>query len=330
MKWSYDEPKKGDIVRVCFGNFYHYGIFVSDDEVIQFGLSPTHNAGKKESDIKVLSSNVDVFIEDGFLEVATLDNDEEKRRRSADETVEIARSRIGEGGYHLLYNNCEHFVNSCVFGKASCSAVDEVRNLIRSLPIINVYTATIPDLKVLDTVYPPLRDEEIRKCSNFEVAKEKYFVWKLLCYALERTFGKKAEKINFRKTDYGKWVCDEYEFSLSHSHGAVVVAVSRKAVGVDVEIEHQMRSGIETKILSDEELAEFYSIIESERNGYLLKKWTQKESVFKTMNIPSCPIKDVKTENVKTFEIEEGGHKYFLSVATPFIDKIKIYQHIQL
>ena len=330
MKWTYEQPKKGDIVRVCFGNFYHYGIYVSDSEVIQFGLSPTHNAGKKESDIKVLSSSIDTFIEDGFLEVAQLDGKEQKQRKSVDETVNEARSRIGEGGYHLLYNNCEHFASSCVFGKASCSAIDEVRKLIRSLPIINVYTACIPSKKISEKLYPKERDEEVRNCTNEEVAKEKYYVWKLLEYALERTFGKKMKKLVFAKTYCGKWVCEGYEFSLSHSHGVVAVAVSRKPVGVDIELDHQMKEGIEKKILSDVEFAEFEGVDKDKKNDYLLTKWTQKESVFKTMNLTSYSIKDVKTESVKTFKIQEGERDYYLSVTTPYLDNIKIVQNVQL
>jgi len=66
MKWDFIQPESGDILRVSFGNFYHYGIYVSDEEVIQFGLSPALNVGLKEADIKVLSSDIDTFLKDGF------------------------------------------------------------------------------------------------------------------------------------------------------------------------------------------------------------------------------------------------------------------------
>ena len=41
MKWEYKDCRYGDIIRVKLGSVYHYGIFVSDDEVIAFGLPPT-------------------------------------------------------------------------------------------------------------------------------------------------------------------------------------------------------------------------------------------------------------------------------------------------
>ena len=41
MKWTFNEAKPGAMVRVCLGEVYHYGIYVSDDEIILFGPPPT-------------------------------------------------------------------------------------------------------------------------------------------------------------------------------------------------------------------------------------------------------------------------------------------------
>jgi len=51
--------------------------------------------------------------------------------RSAKEIIRIARLRIGEGGYDILHNNCEHFVNDCAFGRSSSRFVDDVRQKLR-------------------------------------------------------------------------------------------------------------------------------------------------------------------------------------------------------
>ena len=67
MKWEMREAKSGDIVRVALGPLFHFGIFVSEDEVIQFGLPPTPN--RRAADVEVLSSPVDAFLVGGFLEV---------------------------------------------------------------------------------------------------------------------------------------------------------------------------------------------------------------------------------------------------------------------
>ena len=41
MKWQLTQPVAGDMIRVKLGSIYHYGVFVSEEEVIQFGLLDT-------------------------------------------------------------------------------------------------------------------------------------------------------------------------------------------------------------------------------------------------------------------------------------------------
>ncbi len=119
MEWSPDLPKRGQIVRTKVSFYYHYGIFVDDNEIIQFGLP--RDVGKPANEIKVLVSDVYTFLSGGILEVGIPAKDEKKSMRSPQEIINSARSRIGEGGYDILHNNCEHFVNQCAFGKSSSS-----------------------------------------------------------------------------------------------------------------------------------------------------------------------------------------------------------------
>ena len=130
MKWTFDEPKAGDIIRVCLGEIYHYGIYVSDEEIIQFGEPPT-TILRKDDEVEVCVTGIEGFLCSKFLEVAQLDKKELKKSRTKDEVVSIARSRIGEKGYSILYNNCEHFVNECVFGEKICSQTDNIRKMWR-------------------------------------------------------------------------------------------------------------------------------------------------------------------------------------------------------
>ena len=126
MNWEPCEPiKSGQIIRTKVSFYYHYGIFVSENEVIQFGL-PT-DPGKKSEEIKVLVSDIKTFLNGGEIETAQPTPTEALKLRSDAEIVEIARSRIGEGGYDILHNNCEHFVNECAFGVASSTFLDSVR-----------------------------------------------------------------------------------------------------------------------------------------------------------------------------------------------------------
>jgi hypothetical protein len=42
------------------------------------------------------------------------------------ETIERARSKLGEQGYNLLLNNCEHFAFWCKTGVAKSTQVDDI------------------------------------------------------------------------------------------------------------------------------------------------------------------------------------------------------------
>ncbi|MBR6564167.1 MAG: lecithin retinol acyltransferase family protein [Clostridia bacterium] len=129
MEWTCDSPKMGQIIRTRVSFYYHYGIFVSEDEVIQFGL-PT-DPGKSADQIKVLVSDIYTFLNGGELETAQPTLAEKKTMRKPEEIVKTARSRIGEGGYDILHNNCEHFVNECAFGKSNSRFLDDVREKLR-------------------------------------------------------------------------------------------------------------------------------------------------------------------------------------------------------
>lgn len=117
MKWEYKDCQYGDIIRVKLGCVYHYGIFVSDNEVIAFGLPPIAENLQNQQAIKVLATDIDVFSCGNLVETAVLTFKERMKRRSPEQTVTLARERIGEGGYNIIHNNCEHFVNDVVFGE---------------------------------------------------------------------------------------------------------------------------------------------------------------------------------------------------------------------
>lgn len=129
MEWRSVSPKRGDIVRTKVSFYCHYGIFVSEDEVIQFGLPD--DPGRPANEIHVLTSDIYTFLAGGDVEVAHPSREEAKKMRSREEIIRCARERIGESGYDILHNNCEHFVNSCAFGENSSSFLDEVREKIR-------------------------------------------------------------------------------------------------------------------------------------------------------------------------------------------------------
>ena len=129
MQWSQAMPTPGSPVRVKARFYYHYGIFISEDEVIQFGLPD--GPSRPASEVRVLASDVYTFLQGGNLEVGTPDRQERKKLRSVADITTHARSRLGQDGYDLLHNNCEHFMNECLFGEASSPTIQGLRAKLR-------------------------------------------------------------------------------------------------------------------------------------------------------------------------------------------------------
>lgn len=130
IAWVEKTPVYGDLIRTKVRFYYHYGIFVSEQQVIQFGLPD--DPMRPAEQIQVLSSDIDAFLQGGEVEVAVPDGATRRQMRDADEIVRIALSRMGEGGYDILHNNCEHFVNDCAFGKPTSTFLQDVREKLRA------------------------------------------------------------------------------------------------------------------------------------------------------------------------------------------------------
>ncbi|MBR2337810.1 MAG: lecithin retinol acyltransferase family protein [Clostridia bacterium] len=331
MKWQLKEPTFGDIIRVKAGSFYHYGIYVSDEEIIQFGLSPIARSGMSDGQIEVCTSNVEGFLLGEFLEVGVCDK-KDKRRNSPKQTVAIARSRLGEKGYHILYNNCEHFANECYLGEKYSSQTEDVRELFRNLPVADVYLATLPESEKFEKLYPKARQSEIKAISNSQVKKEKYYVWKLLEHAVKTSFAKKITDLTFEKSPSGKWLCDGCEFSLSHSHNLLCVAVSKAPIGVDVEKIQAPRIDISREILNADELSVYETLEEDVKPKFLIEAWTKKESLFKIKNVKAVSREEFRSlqGNVVQKTVCISGEDYSLSIATSTPDKIKIFESVVL
>lgn len=129
MKWKAETPKFGDIIRTKVTFYHHYGIFKNENEVIQFGLP--NDVSRPAKEVKVLKSDIYAFLSGSEVEVGFPDKAEIKKMRSPEDIVSLAESRIGEGGYDILHNNCEHFANECAFGEHRSGFLDGVRQKLR-------------------------------------------------------------------------------------------------------------------------------------------------------------------------------------------------------
>ena len=198
---------------------------------------------------------------------------------------------------------------------------------------IDVYIAKIPADITLTEVYPKLRQDEISACSNGRVRREKYCAWRLLEYGLECSLGKQLVDMEITKSENGKWISPYVEFSLSHSHDAVCVAISRKPVGVDIEI-LQSRVNSERfseRILTDGEAAEYQGLTENKLE-FLLTKWSQKESLFKLSGGKSFIAKEQDTQKgiLVSKTVTLADRDYILSVASAAPERICLFENVSL
>ena len=175
---------------------------------------------------------------------------------------------------------------------------------------IDVYIAKIPFDTEEIILYPPARQEEVLGCTNEKVRRHKYYVWKLLLYALEKSLSLKGEDIVFEKTKEGKWICPACFFSLSHSENIVAVALSENTVGVDVEKIRPVNSSVLKKLVNEKASVEEF-----------FKKWTEKESVFKAFGRKYGGNYFLQTQ---TLPLEE--EKYVLSVVTEEEGQVNLIQ----
>lgn len=125
--WVQKMPQKGDHIRVqrMNGLYAHHGIYVSDEEVIHF-------TGKDDDSIldwskpEVIQTDLAYFLKGGTLEVKEYTDEEFADLYSPEQIVTYARACLGDKGYNLIFNNCEHFANVCTLGRFRSHQVEKV------------------------------------------------------------------------------------------------------------------------------------------------------------------------------------------------------------
>ena len=284
MKWVPEQCNKGDVIRSKQGTIYHYGIYVSDEEVIQFGPAPLlHRSQRSDDDMVVLATDISDFACGKTVEKAVLSFREKLRSFSPAKTVERARARIGEGGYNPIHNNCEHFAYECLTGVKYSAQEEELRSKWNSRPMLDVYLSDIPKEVALKEVYPADKAKEIASCKNERVKAEKYWAWHILALAIKTSIRKPIQEVALKKTSNGRWVAEGFDLSITHDDGMVAVAVSNAAVGIDMESLASFREKWSDRKTTDALIQKILARGEARPASIeeLLLLWTKKESAFK-------------------------------------------------
>lgn len=125
--WEQKPPVMGDHIRVkrMHGLYTHHGIYVSDNEVIHFTGTDDDNIMDSSKNM-VISSDLNFFLKGGELEVKEYTDEEFQELYAPDQIVAYARSCLGDDGYNLIFNNCEHFANVCTLGRFRSHQVERL------------------------------------------------------------------------------------------------------------------------------------------------------------------------------------------------------------
>jgi hypothetical protein len=97
----------GDHIRVSRGTYYHHGIYVGDLQVVHFT-----GAARRLQDATIRLDTLHAFAAGGSVQVVKY-----ARCYNAESVVQLALSRLGENGYRVFANNCEHFARWCKTGE---------------------------------------------------------------------------------------------------------------------------------------------------------------------------------------------------------------------
>ena len=199
--------------------------------------------------------------------------------------------------------------------------------------MIDVYFASLPTSEPSRPLSCRARQSEIDGISNERVRREKYYVWRLLEYAIKNSLSADASRLCFTKGENNKWKTEGFELSLSHSGNALAVAISDRAVGVDVErIRVKSAERLADYMLTKSERAEYEKITERERDEWLICKWCAKEAIFKSMDEDSFKPTTIEISeffcDIRAISID--GEKYILSVAAKSADDVRVFENIEI
>lgn len=146
----------------------------------------------------------------------------------------------------------------------------------------------ISDISLFDDAFfdkadfvPGQKKADLASYSHAVSRKEHILAWSVLSYAFKAESGKKVSEIRLRFSERGKpyLEAEPLFFSLSHSGGRVLCAVSEREVGADVQQIKPVKDSVVRRVLCENERTAY----EKHDNKPLCfaRLWTLKESYLK-------------------------------------------------
>ena len=182
---------------------------------------------------------------------------------------------------------------------------------------VYLYYAAVTDADSSHQLYPSERMAEINACKNEIVRREKRCAWELLEHATIDALSLKFDNLRFTKMPSGQWICEECAFSISHSDDAVVVAVSERSVGVDVEGAKAIDPRLAEKVLTASELKRYLDLNDVDKTIFLLETWCKKEAIFKAIGGSALLPKTIEcdTYHTEVKRVRINDREYLIAVA---------------
>lgn len=127
--------ESGDVLAVSrWGNLYeHYGVYIGQNQVIHFAGEPGDSELLDDSAM-VRTVSLSDFKQDSKYRIIAFPKESSisgYHLYSAEETVERAKSRLGERGYGPWGNNCEHFAYWCKTGVKRSKQVEALKKVLK-------------------------------------------------------------------------------------------------------------------------------------------------------------------------------------------------------
>lgn len=186
--------------------------------------------------------------------------------------------------------------------------------------MFKVYIINTHQIKLTNDYYqfvPSKKLKKVQNSTNETYIKEQLIGQKLLNYILVADYHLDLSKIEYIYNDYGKPYLKNLNlfFSISHSNGVVVVGVSEKEVGIDLELVRPVPFVLVKKVLSMDELSKYQSLDEKEKLEYFFSIWTKKEALVKKngTSVIFNANKIASDKKIYTTSIRLDNQQYLLS-----------------
>ncbi|CAG8541743.1 14534_t:CDS:2 [Rhizophagus irregularis] len=185
-----------DIIKIKRGGYKHVAIYLIDGKVCQIDGARGNSGGlfKKLNSGGVRIADWKSFLGDNPGEVTRYHVlIPFKRKEKIIEHIEKALlSKYGEGEYHLLLKNCEHFANMCVYSINRSEQVEKLKKYligVKRKENNNIYKNNILDINKSDKMFTNLKVsreltieekqiiEELRRSTKVETIKETSKGW---------------------------------------------------------------------------------------------------------------------------------------------------------